>query len=186
MKTMYWSQLSLFALAATILPLTSCVVAQKQPFNEADFAWTTRAGTGGIDGHAYIEMKDKTINVGSHATITLLPDNAYTREIITRKYQHGDNLAPADPRLKNYVTRVKADDDGNFVIRGLAPGNYFIASRVRWINHSWFPDNDNNLQADDSTHAQFIYSPLEVRNGYTTHVMDWNQGADWNLDTVLH
>ena len=184
MKRRSFHHLTCLAFAACAL--SSCVVTQKVPFNEADFQRSHGAGSGVVTGHAYIEMKDKSINVGSQSEVILYPVNPYTTEIITREYVHGENLAPPDSRISRYISTTSADDNGNFVFTGVAPGDYYVASRVHWVNHYWYPDNDGNLQDSADNHAQFIYSQIHVSNGQTIRVTDWNQNADWNLETVLH
>jgi hypothetical protein len=174
------------ALCAAAFTLCSCEVARQASFQEAEFAWTRGKGTGAVAGQALIEMRDKSVNVGSHAYIVLYPVNAYTTEYIRREYQHGAHLAPADPRMERYLCDETADANGNFSMRELAPGEYYVATVVHWVNHYWSPDNDNNLQKVSTHHAQYIWARVTIRNGQTTRVTDWNQGADRNLDDIIH
>jgi hypothetical protein len=175
-----------FSLLVTTFVFSSCAATRQVPFNEAAFKWERAGGSGVVTGRAYIEMRDKSTNVGSNSHIKLLPVNDYTTEYITRKYVHGVQLAPADPQMQPYVRKTTADGDGNFTFTGVTPGEYYVAGRVHWVDENWAADNDNNLQKYDSNHAQFIYSRITVKNGQTVQVTDWNQAADWNLDTVLH
>ena len=186
-RTSLWSRLAFLALTAIVLPLSSCVCVQKARFKESEFAWFGHAGTGAIRGHAYVEMDDKTTFDGKYATVTVLPDNAYTREMITRERQPGEKLRQADSRLKNHMMELRADDHGNFSVNTIGSGHYLVVSRVHWIDRSKFPKMDN-IQPDDSCPAQIIFATIEVRNGYITEVTDWAQGrgADWDLDAVLH
>jgi hypothetical protein len=173
-------------LALSALVLCACESARQVPFNEADFKWARAGGSGVVTGRAYIEMKDKSINTGSGSHVKLLPVNTYTTEIITRKYVHGVQLAPADPRIQAYVKKVTADNNGNFSFTGVTPGDYYVATRVHWVNSYYAADAWNQEQTYSDNHAQFIYARITVRNGQTVQVTDWNQVADWNLDTVLH
>ena len=74
------------ALCAAALLLGSCEVARQAPFHEAEFAWTRGKGTGAVAGKAFIEMRDKSVNVGSRAHIVLYPVNDYTTESVS--YTH--------------------------------------------------------------------------------------------------
>ena len=146
------------ALGAAAFSLCACEVARQVPFHESEFAWTRGQGTGAVAGQAFIEMRDKSVNVGSRAYIVLYPVNAYTTEYITREYQHGAHLAPADPRMERYLCDETVDGNGNFSMRELAPGEYYVATVVNWVNRYWSPDADNNLQKVSTHHAQYIWA----------------------------
>ena len=173
-------------LAVSMLALCACESARQVPFNEADFKWARAGGSGVVTGRAYIEMKDKSVNTGSGSHVKLLPVNDYTTEMITRKYVHGVQLAPADPRMQPYVRKVTADDNGNFRFTNVTPGDYYVATRVHWVNTYQAADSSNEIQDYSDNHAQFIYARITVRNGQAVQVTDWNQVADWNLDTARH
>jgi len=177
---------SLILLAGVGLMSSSCEEARQTPFNEADYQWARGAGSGAVRGKAFIEMKDNSVNVASDTDIVLIPANAYTTEFMTRQAQHGAHLAPADPRAEKYARHTTADGNGNFSFRNLPPGNYYVGTMVNWINRYWSPDSDNNLQKVSTHHAQYIWASVSVRNGQTMAVTDWNQGADRNLDDIIH
>jgi hypothetical protein len=177
---------SLLPLFAVALSLSSCEVARQTAFNEAEFKWTRGKGTGAVEGQAYIEMRDKSVNVGTRSYIVLFPVNAYTTEFMTRQYAHGEHLALADDRMARYLCDETADENGNFSMRNLAPGDYYVGTMVHWKNHYWSNDSNNNLEKITTHHAQYIYARVTVRNGHTTRVTDWNQGADRNLDDIIH
>ena len=158
--------------------LSSGEVARQVPFHEAEFKWTRGKGTGAVAGQAYIEMRDNSMKRGRRSYIVLFPVNAYTTEFIMRQYVHGEHLALADPRMARYLSDETADDQGNFSMRDLAPGDYYVGTMVNWEHHYWSTDSNNILQKVTVHHAQYIYARVTVRNGQTTRVTDWSQGAD--------
>jgi hypothetical protein len=166
--------LSALLLAAT-LTVSSCnegpLVQRRVPFNEAEFKWALGHGDGAVDGQAYIELKDHSVWYGKKTLVVIFPVNNYTTEFMTRRYEKGENLALADDRLDQYLTKVDADSQGRFWVNHLPPGEYYVGSTVDFNYYYYNDDGSKNWVYK----YQYIYAQISVKNGYTTHVTHWNQ-----------
>ncbi len=160
-----------------LLLTSSCaegpVVTRRVPFNESEFKWTRGHGTGAVDGHAFIELKDGTVWYGRRTLIMLFPVNAYTTEFMERRYGKGENLATADDRMSQYLRDETADSEGRFSMRDLAPGEYYVGATV---DFHYYYYNDDGTKAWVYKY-QYIHARVTVRNGQTAHVASWSQGA---------
>jgi len=149
------------------------------PFSESAFAGYDRSGTGKITGSAYTVLRDhehtRVPNRGN--TIKLMPANAYTEEIVTRRYFNRVKLEKPDPRLERYVRRVQVmDDDGHFVFSRVPAGSYYVSTHLRWDYPSTYTDNDGTIWNTTVDVDQWIYSKVAVRSGETVQVENWDQG----------
>jgi len=164
-------------LIITTLFTASCaegpLVQRRVPFDEADFKGARGHGTGTVDGQAFIELRDHSIWYGNNTEVAVLPVNAYTTEFVQRRCERGENLADSDARESNYLTMVHADSQGRFSAGGLSPGEYYVTSTVDFHYYYYNDDGSKNWVYK----YQYIYSRINVRNGYATHVNQWNQGA---------
>ncbi len=165
---------SLFILAA-ILSLCSCdgpLVQQQQPFIESDFAKFGNTGSGAVAGRAYVIMESGTVRFPIQSEVYAVPVNAYSTEIITRNYQAGENLAPPDPRYHRYTHTVLTDDLGNFEIRHLLPGDYYVGTTICWTSTSTNAEDGTDSIID---HSIPIYQRVSV-HGQTVVIAHWNFG----------
>jgi hypothetical protein len=157
------------------LALSSCdgpIVQQQVPFVEADFAPVRCAGSGAVAGRAFVVMESGTVRFPIHSEMYAVPVNAYTTEIVTRKYARGENLAPPDPRYAQYARTVLTDYWGNFEIRNLPSGEYYVGTTIRWTSTS--------TNAEDGTVATIFHSiPIYTRvslHGQTVVIANWTFG----------
>jgi hypothetical protein len=114
--------------------LSSCAlitVPRQVPFNEAEFAPYRSPGSGIIAGQL-VTTTDGVIHIGAGVHVTLLPMTTYTKEMVDREIGHGENLAPSDARLRQYVRLVTTDSEGRFVFDHVPPGEYFVAGLNEW------------------------------------------------------
>ena len=189
MKHSVWT-FALFAVAA--VSFSSCVVSRQVPFNEADFARTTGTGSGSVTGHASVTFSwldwtgtQTTTRTADNETVVLFPVNAYTTELIQRKYMAGVNLADGDPRYLKYLRSTPTDDQGNFAFHQIPPGEYYVGSIVNWNSHYWSNDSEGILQKYTIRRNMLICSRVSVSNGQTTRVTRWIQGKRKNTDDVI-
>ena len=166
------------AIAISVL-MAGCAQSRQVPFNEASFAGYGGSGSGMIKGTAYTVLRDnETRRVATpKATIKLMPANAYTEEIVTRRFFNRTKLERADPAFAKYVRRVHPDDDeGHFTFSHVPAGSYYVSSHLHWTYPSSYTDADGVTWDTDADIDQWIYSKIAVGKGQTVHVEDWSQG----------
>lgn len=167
--------LLLFPFAASIF-ITSCAVPEaprREPFREAEFAWAGHSGNGAVEGRAFTELKNGEIWYSNNDVVTFFPVNAYTTEGIRRLYENGENIGYADDRAGPYLREIRTDSQGYFSLHGLPPGEYYVGTTVDYSYWYWNDDGTKNTVKK----YQYIYATITVRNGQTTHINSWNQGA---------
>ncbi len=173
MKPRVW-QVSMALLVAALL--SSCA-SHQVPFNEADFVRSAKAGTGDVDGRVYrTDVHDETWIQTHGSTVKLIPATAYTDEIVQRKYNNREWLARADARMQKYVRKTRTDHDGNFAFYGVPVGDYYAACHFKWNYPTSTTDSEGNdvqIMADDD---QWLFAHVHVQKGYTTTVVEWDQG----------
>jgi len=134
-------------LALLLLPLLlpSCLLPmiirdpRHVPFNESEFAGYGAPGSGSVSGQLVVNIGGQSY-IGNGSSITLVPVTAYTQEMVDRELGNGALLVSADPRLKQYVRKARADSNGNFTFQQVPAGNYFVAGVAGYNDMS----NDNN------------------------------------------
>jgi hypothetical protein len=97
--------LRIVLLTATALAYSSCaapVVQRQAAFNEADFASTRGTGAASVVGQAFTVLESNSVRYGKNVLVDLAAVTPYTTEIVERKLQHGQNLAPGDPRFDQF------------------------------------------------------------------------------------
>ncbi|HEY3897976.1 MAG TPA: hypothetical protein VGM54_05140 [Chthoniobacter sp.] len=115
--------------------LSSCALVgapRRVPFNEADFATYRGTGSSTVAGQLVVTSDDGEKHIGDGTHVTLLPVAAYTKEMVDREIGNGDNLAPSDPRFRQYMRLVTTDGQGNFVFKNVPAGEYFVAGLGEW------------------------------------------------------
>jgi len=170
------NRLSVLSLAA--LTLWGCAQDRQVPFDETAFAPYTHSGSATIKGTAFTVLRNGNERTAvSNAVIKLVPANAYTEELVTRRYYNRVKLKPADPQYAKYVRRTHPDDDGHFIFRNLPAGSYYVSAHLHWSVPSTYTDGDGNIQDTTSDEDQWIYKKVTVGNGQTADVEDWIQGG---------
>jgi hypothetical protein len=156
--------------------VASCAIPEvprRQPFHEADFVWAGRSGNGTVEGRAFTVLRNGEIWYANNSRVTFFPVNAYDTEAVMRLYERGENLAYADDRASPYIREIRTDRDGYFSLHGLPPGEYYVGTTAPYDYWYWNDDGTKN-----TVHKfQYIYATITVRNGQTTHIHSWNQGA---------
>ncbi len=173
MKLFPWRLL----IAPTAAVLLSSCAAHQVPFNEADFVRSGKAGYGDVAGQVFRTDVKNEIWLQTHGlTVKLMPANAYTDEIVRRKYTNREWLARADARIQKYVRRVRTDANGNFLFTRVPVGDYYVASHYKWNYPTQSTDSEGNsiqVMADDD---QWLFARAHVQSGHTTTVVGWDQG----------
>jgi hypothetical protein len=166
--------ISRLSLAGLLAVCAGCAESRQTPFNEAEFSGTTGHGTGVVTGRAYVLFEDGKTLINNDAVL-LAPVTNYTTEAIQRKYVKGENLEPADPRLAKYVRAANTDEDGDFVIRDIAPGEYYVEGELNWTSSHLDTDQDGIETLMYTDHSQRIFARVSVRNNQTVRILEWNQ-----------
>jgi len=119
----------LFALLGAIF-VAGCVVQQSVPFNTGDFQAFKGSGLATITGRAFLATTEGNSVSGAGSVVQLTPATPYTKErfAIARS---GSAAEPPDPRLAQYVWTTVGDNQGNFVFRGVPPGEYLLSCSIR-------------------------------------------------------
>jgi len=176
---MKYPSIPLVALLGAILSLGGCAPQPRQvPFDETAFVPYARSGSATIKGTTFTVLRDNKHErvASSNAVVKLVPANAYTEEIVTRRYYNRVKLEQADPRFARYVRRTHPDDDGHFIFSHLPPGEYYVSCHLRWDYPRSYTDGDGNIQNTTVDVDQWIYRRVAVQNGQTADVEDWVQG----------
>jgi hypothetical protein len=171
--------LSLAAALMTSLILGACAPQpRKVPFDETAFVPYARSGSATIKGTAFTVLRDNKHErvASSNAVVKLVPANAYTEELVERRYYNRVKLEQADSRYARYVRRTNPDDDGHFTFPHLPAGEYYVSCHLRWSHPSTYTDADNNIQTTTIDVDQWIYQRVAVKSGETADVEDWVQG----------
>lgn len=144
----------------------SCVAPKPKPrmvaFDAEDFAPYANAGTGAIEGQAFLRTRGGDVKVGAGSEVALNPVTGYTREWFDRKIVGGEAIESADARAARFSRTCIADAEGRFRFEGLAPGAYYVACRVEWeVNYG------HSLQPAGG----IAYAQVRVEDGKTTRAI---------------
>lgn len=157
------------------MALGGCAVSREVPFNPADFARSAAPGSGKVTGQVYAILRNGRSLTADGEPVVVAPVNAYTTENIQRRYIGGEHLRSADSRIDQYLHTGTTDRDGNFTVRGIPPGEYYVESEVTWTTSRLETDNDgieSNMHVD---HEKLVFSRITIRNGQVVRVTAWNQ-----------
>jgi hypothetical protein len=160
------------------LTLSGCVMARKVAFDEGAFVAYRGSGTATIKGTAFTVLRGNKYerDANSNAVVKLVPANAYTKEIVTRRYYNRVKLEQADPRYAKYVRRTHPDGDGHFIFTNMPAGNYYVSCHLRWQVPDSYTDSDGVTWDTTNDVDQWIYAEVSVGKGQTADVEIWNQG----------
>lgn len=115
----------------SVLLLAGCVT-QRIPFPEEELAGLDRAGETVLTGKVFLIDQFEDEQVGEETGVVLEPLTSYCEQWYEVKYLQNKSLAEADPRYEKYLKRTITDQEGNFSISGVAPGEYLLTGTVFW------------------------------------------------------
>jgi hypothetical protein len=171
--------LRIVLLTATALAYSSCaapIVQRQAAFNEANFASTRGIGAASVVGQAFTVLQSNSVRYGRNVLVDLAAVTPYTTEIVERKLQHGQNLAPGDPRFDQFRRSAQADDHGNFEFHHLPPAEYYVTTAIDCSYSYWHSDSEGVVWKIKVNRFQYIYTRVSVKNGQTVRVTTWSQG----------
>lgn len=163
--------------ALALLSLAACSASRRVAFNEADFAATPGRGSGAVSGRVLAVLDGGRTVAADHEVVAVAPVNAYTSENIQRRFRKGERLRSADRRIDKYLRSAPTDGDGNFIIRGIPAGDYFVETKVSWTTQHREIDNDGIEENMNVDHDKLIYARVSLKPGQTARLMTWNQGG---------
>jgi hypothetical protein len=168
---------SVLGLAATLFG-AGCTTASTHQvaFEESAFKGSGGSGSATVTGRAYAVYRGDEHSASDEA-VELLPVNAYTTEMVQGGLLTGHPMQ-SDPRLTKYRRSATSDSNGNFAIRHVPAGDYYVISYAEW-QHSYESENADDTGTDTMTadHKQPIFARISVRSGQTVRVSQWNQNC---------
>jgi len=168
---------SVVSILGVSLVLCACAPVQREvPFNESAFTSTLRSGSEFIQGQAFTILKNGSRRMQEHGSVLLMPKNSYTTEIVQKEYNQGLKLTPPDLHLRKYVRETVADVNGNFIFHNVAPGQYYVASHIKWYVDEDETDADGNSYTSQVPVDQWIWDDVTVRKGDSREIVGWDQG----------
>jgi len=147
-------------------------------FDEAAFTGTLRSGTGVVQGQLAANFRDGTTYYPPDTKVGLVPVNAYTSEIIQRKYINGAYLAKPDPRYAKYVRIAVTDDQGRFSFSKVPPGEYYVGSKVSYTTTWTYTDDNGFSETEPETHIWRDYARITLQPGQKITITDWSTGPE--------
>lgn len=138
------SIVALAALAACAAPTTPIVTTV--PFDPQEVAFIQQRGPASIEGQAFMRQQGGGVVTCAGEEVALIPAGRYATQRITGIYGNNQSgFAPlytlgrtddttADARAYAAAARLTAcDAQGNFRFDGVANGDYFVTTAVRWM-----------------------------------------------------
>jgi hypothetical protein len=164
-----------------LFALLSCagcttVSSHQVAFDESAFKGSNGSGSGTVTGRAYA-IYDGNEHPASDETVEILPVNAYTTEIVQGSLLAGHEMQ-SDPRLASYRRSTRSDSSGDFAVRHVPAGEYYVISAARW-EHRYEAENADNTGTDKLTaeYKKPIFARISVLPGQTVRVNQWNQAC---------
>ena len=123
----------LFVAAVT---LSACVPAtpriSRMPFPEQEYKALPKVGTAIVRGQAFLKTRGGDVKTAAGSEVFLNPVTSYSLEWYELSYLTNRLANAADPRLWEYVPKQIADGSGRFTFKNVAPGEYFVTSKITW------------------------------------------------------
>jgi hypothetical protein len=130
-------------LAAAFAPLLSACnsPAPQSRFDPAEAAFIRKEGAATIEGQAFLRDPQGQVNVRYAAgeVVRLVPATAYARERFSQLYGQKKFIpallmpTPAqDADYAAFTRATKANSTGRFSFDKVAPGRYFVTTRMTW------------------------------------------------------
>jgi hypothetical protein len=122
--------------------LGSCVERSEPTarFSTEEASYIKKSGTGIITGHAFRTKASGTVVNAAGQVVRLIPATGFARERFRSLF--GDSLYLAhshypredkpDPAYGEYTRTTRAEANGRFVFRNVAPGTYIVTTQIVW------------------------------------------------------
>lgn len=145
--------------------LCGCVAAPeiKSTFDASEAAFIHRQGKGSISAQAFLRRNDGVVVYAAGSEARLIPKTRYSEERITAiyrgaKYNVYVPSPPSPPGFESAMRVTKADGEGRFTFSGVADGDYYIVTAVKWF-------------AGDAAQGGNLMEPVTVSGGNALNVI---------------
>jgi hypothetical protein len=102
------------------------------PFSDADFQPWAGTGNASIRGQAFLKTVGGDVKTCAGQQVVLIPDNAYSREMISAASINRGDPPNLDGRVNLYARREICDAQGGFSFENVKPNKWIALSRVTW------------------------------------------------------
>ena len=169
---------AILPLLLIVVSVAGCVVTtaptpiRVQGFDAAEVAYIHDVGTDRIEGNAFLRQKGGGVVTCAGEAVRLIPLGQFAKKYFRIRYieKKAATLDPWDaPAFHDHVRTTRCESDGRFLFTEVAPGSYFIETKVPWVVYS------HGTQGGDVGYA------LEVRGDGTTNrvVISGDVGPHW-------
>lgn len=124
-----------FFAVLSFLLLAGCV--QQPPmeyysgFPAMTYSELPKSGTGTVTGQVFMRTIGGDVKYGAGSPVLLLQDTEYMRQFYNAAMEN--KRAPQiDTRAISAGFKAQANGSGEFTFNNVPPGDYFVASEVRW------------------------------------------------------
>jgi hypothetical protein len=156
-------KLNYAVLAAALL--CGCVAAPeiKSTFDANEAAFIHKQGNGSISAQAFLRRNDGVVVYAAGSEVRLIPKTRYSEERITALYRGAKYNVyvpspPSPPGFESAMKATKADGEGRFSFTGLADGDYYVVTSVKWL-------------AGDVPQGGNLMESVSVRGGNSVNVI---------------
>jgi len=119
-----------------ILLATGCStpspVQRQAVFSQDEYAPYRQPGHAHICGAAFLQSQNGTTKYATGQTIYVKPVTTYSSEWFHHQVLNDRPLAPPEPRAAQYQWTTTAGENGQFCIKGLPEGAYYVATDIPW------------------------------------------------------
>ncbi len=141
-----------------ILFLGACQATRQARFDPNEYKKFDKPGNSVLSGRIWLDLGPNVRVVPERCKVILQPITSYTVEWYEREVKKGAKLGPMDPRALAYRKTAFSDEKGRFVFKNLAPGRYYVVTRVPYN----FFDPD---MAMDYTRYCMLYYKVNLKKG---------------------
>lgn len=149
-----YSVFKLINLFCLILSLSACVGRDLEitaKFDPREAAFVKNGGSARLSGQAFMRQNGGGVVTCAGEEVNLFPATKYATERFAKIYGdvsggrinvfQGVSLKGVPPEYLEYRRVATCDAEGDFEFSGVAPGTYYVQSRVVWmVPNSYFPE----------------------------------------------
>jgi len=102
------------------------------PFSDADFQPWAGTGNASVRGQAFLKTVGGDVKTCAGQQVLLIPDNAYSREMISVASANRGDPPNLDGRVSLYSRSEICDAQGGFSFDNMKPNKWIVLSKVTW------------------------------------------------------
>lgn len=135
MKKVVAVALGAFLLSGCVAPSMVTQKANLPVFPQAEYQNLKTKGSNTLTGQAFLMTMGGDTKVAAGQTVVLSPKTSYSDVMYTYMLS-GTASADPDPRVFQYDKTTQADAEGRFKFSGVAAGQYYVRTIVKWFRPS--------------------------------------------------